>query len=50
MRPAVKQLRIELGLQRLDLLAQGRLLDAQPFGGARDMALLGHGDEIAEVA
>src|SRR3954451_19237741 len=48
-RLAVEQLHIELVFERADLLAQGRLLDAEPFRRAGDMALLGNGDEVAKV-
>lgn len=40
----------ELLLELADLLAEGRLRDAQPGGGAPEMQLLGDGGEIAEVA
>jgi hypothetical protein len=36
--------------QRLDLLAQGRLADMQPFGGPRKAQLFGNGNEVAQVA
>ncbi len=47
---ADEQRRLDLLLQRLDLLRQRRLLHVQLLGGARDVAFLGHGDEVAEVA
>ena len=47
---AAEQLEAELLLQGPDLLAQGRLLHAQAFGGAGEMAFLGHHHEIAQVS
>ena len=47
---AFEERRADLRLQRLDLLGERRLGDVQPLGRARDMALVGHGDEVAEVA
>ena len=49
-RLAPEQLHVELGFERADLLAERRLLDAEPLGRAGDVTLLGDGDEIAEVA
>ena len=49
-RLAAEQLDLELGFERPDLLAERRLLDAEPLGGAGDMAFLGDRDEVAEVA
>jgi len=49
-RLAAEQLHPQLGFERPDLLAQRRLLDAEPVGGARHMPLLGDGDEVAEMA
>src|SRR5262245_39322537 len=46
---AAEQLHIEFALQRLDLLAERRLLHAEPLGGARDVRFLGDRDEIAKV-
>jgi hypothetical protein len=46
---AAKQLNVELALQRFQLKAEGRLLDAEPLGGARDMAFLCDGNEIAQM-
>lgn len=40
----------DLAFQRLDLLAERRLLDAEPFGGAGDVALARDGHEVAEMA
>ena len=40
----------QLGLQLLDLPAERGLRDAQPGGGPGEAALLGYGDEAAEVA
>ncbi len=47
---AHEQLHPQLGLQRADLLAQRRLGDVQAKRGAREVQLLGDGDEIAQVA
>ena len=47
---ALEQLRAQLRLQRLDLLAQRRLADVQALGGAGEVQFLGDGDEIAQVA
>ena len=47
---ASQQLQAQLGFQRLDLLAQRRLLDAQRGGSAGHVARLGHGGEVAQVA
>jgi hypothetical protein len=44
---AVEQPDVELPFQRVDLLAQRRLADAEPFRRARDIAFLGDGDEVA---
>ena len=49
-RLAAEQLDLQLGFERLDLLAQRRLLNAQPLGGAGDVAFLGDRDEVAEMA
>ena len=49
-RMADEQRRLDLLLQRLDLLRQRRLLHVQLLGRARDVALVGHGDEVAEMA
>ena len=46
---APEQLHIELGFERSDLLAQGRLLNAEAFRRSRDVAFLGDGNEIAKV-
>ena len=37
-------------LQLLDLLRERGRADAQALGGAGEMQLLGHGDEVAEVS
>ena len=47
---ALEQPHPELGLQRGDLLAERRLGDVQPGGGAPEVQLLGDGDEIAKLA
>ena len=47
---AMQQREPQLPFQRLDLLAQGRLLQAEQCGGARHLAGLGDGDEIAEMS
>src|SRR5262249_37661686 len=49
-RPSPKQPHVELALQRANPLTERRLLHAEPFGRPRDVALLGHGDEIAKVS
>ncbi|MNY48640.1 hypothetical protein D3C86_1839890 [compost metagenome] len=46
----LEQAHAQLVLQRLDLLAQRRLGDAQLQGRATEVQLLGDGDEIAQVA
>jgi hypothetical protein len=48
-RKALKQPNAKLLLQELDLLAEGRLCDAQLFGGAREAAVIGDGNEIAQM-
>jgi hypothetical protein len=50
-RPAVtvEQLHAEFFLQQLDLTAERWLGDMQTFGRAREVFLLRHGDEIAQV-
>ncbi len=48
-RLAAEELHLQFRFQRLDLLAQRRLLDAQALGGAGDVAFLGHGNEVAQV-
>ena len=48
-RLAAEQLHIELALERLDLLAERRLLHAEPLGRPGDVALLGDRDEIAKM-
>src|ERR1700761_7984309 len=44
-----KQLSADLLLQRLDLLTQGRLLHAEPVGGAGDVRFLRDNSEIPEL-
>ena len=48
-RRPVEQRLAELGLEAPDLLRQRRLGDVQPLGGAAEVPLLGHGDEVAQV-
>src|SRR5262245_57013258 len=48
-RLAAKQLHIELPLQCANLLAERRLLHAEPFRRPRDVLYLGDGDEISKV-
>ena len=48
-RQATEQLHVELALQRANLLAERRLLHAEPLGRPRDMPFLGDGDEIAKM-
>jgi hypothetical protein len=40
----------ELRLERADLLTEGRRGEVESSGGAAEMALLGDGDEVAQVA
>ena len=49
-RMAHEQGRVDLLFQRLDLLRQRRLLHVQLLRRARDVALTGDGDEVAEMA
>ena len=49
-RMAHEQGGVDLALERADLLAERRLLHAQLLGRARDVALMGDGDEVAEMA
>ena len=49
-RLAAEQLHLQFGFECSDLLAERRLLDAQPLGGAGDVAFLGDRDEVAEMA
>ncbi|GAB2732441.1 hypothetical protein GCM10027195_46030 [Comamonas sediminis] len=46
---AAKQRTAQLILQRLNLLRQRRLLDAQALCGTRDMAAFGHRKKIPEM-
>ena len=48
-RLAAKQHHVEFAFQRANLLRQRRLLDAEPLGGAGDMALFGDRYEVAQV-
>ncbi|MDT4875176.1 hypothetical protein FQZ97_1105250 [compost metagenome] len=45
----LEQPRANLLLQRLDLLAQGRLGDAQGQRGTAEMQFFGDGDEVTQV-
>jgi len=47
---AMQQLRVQLLFQLPDLQAEPRLVDAQPFGRAGEIQLLGDRDEVAEMA
>src|SRR5262249_10327707 len=47
---AIEQADAELVLERADLLAERRLRHVQAGGRAREVQLLGDGDEVAEVA
>jgi hypothetical protein len=47
---AVQQRHAQFPFQRLDLRRQRRLRHVQPFGRAREVAGLGHGDEVAQLA
>src|SRR3546814_8255858 len=49
-RLAAEELHLQLGLQRLDLLAERRLLHAKALGGAGHVPLLGYGDAVAQMA
>src|ERR1051325_1485482 len=49
-RLSVEELQVELAFQRADLLAKGRLLDAEAFGRPSHMPLLGDRDEIPKVS
>jgi hypothetical protein len=44
-----KQLHLELGLERPDLSAERRLLDAEARRRPRDMTFLGDNDEVTKV-
>jgi len=48
-RLAAKQLHIELVLSRLDLAAEGRLLDAKSFSRPRYVTFLSDRNEVAEL-
>ena len=39
-----------LGLEAADLLGQRGLSDPEPLGSTREMRLLGHHDEVSQVA
>ena len=45
----IEEREAELGLEGLDLPAQRRLRDVRRARGAPEMALLGDGDEVAQV-
>jgi hypothetical protein len=45
---ALKENDAELGLELGNLVGEGGLADVAGFSGAANMAMLGHGDEIAE--
>jgi hypothetical protein len=47
---AAKELDIEFQLDRLDPLAERRLLHAEPLGSPRDMSLFRDGDELPEMS
>ncbi|SVK52768.1 Argininosuccinate lyase [Acinetobacter baumannii] len=47
---ARQQPRADHLLQRLDLLAERRLGDTQPLGGAAKMQLFRHGDKVTQVS
>ena len=47
---ALEQRHPELGLERADLLADARLRQVQPLGGAAEVKLLGDRDERAQLA
>jgi hypothetical protein len=49
-RGAIEQLLAELGLEPADLCADARLRDVQPLGGAREVRLVGNGDEVLELS
>src|SRR3954451_20384783 len=49
-RLAVKQLDIEFQLDRLNPLAQRRLLHPEPLGGSRDMCFFRDRDELPEMS
>src|SRR5215475_10698021 len=49
-RLAAEQQDIELALERPDLVAERRLLDAEPLRRACDVAFLGDRQEVAQVA
>jgi hypothetical protein len=49
-RLAAKQQDVELAFEGADLIAERRLLDAEPFRRRCDEAFLGDGDEVAQVA
>ena len=48
-RLAAQKLGIQFTLKRLNLLTQRRLLNAEPFGRAGDVAFFRHGNEISEM-
>ena len=48
-RKPLKQANTEFLLQEFDLLAERRLCDAELFGGVREAAVIGDGNEIAQM-
>jgi hypothetical protein len=48
-RKPLKQANAEFLLQEFDLLAERRLCDAELFGGVREAAVIGDGNEIAQM-
>lgn len=46
---ATKQLHVKLSFDRLDLLAQRRLLHSETLGSPGDVAFLGDSDEVTQV-
>src|SRR5437868_5592683 len=49
-RLTAKQLHIKFALDRLDLLAERRLLHAEPLGGSGDVPFLRNYNEITEMS
>jgi len=46
---AQEERHLDLAFERTDLLAERRLLQSEPLRGTGDVALLGDGDEVAEM-
>ncbi|MFZ0088473.1 MAG: hypothetical protein WAL63_03130 [Solirubrobacteraceae bacterium] len=46
---ALKQRHAQVGFEGADGLAQGRLGDVKPLGGASEVQLVGDGDEVAQL-